>query len=356
MDFTHTEDRRMLADSLRRYFAEQYTIEERNAVAYETPYHNPAKWQELVELGIPAALVTETAGGFGGSGFDICIVFEELGRALCPEPLLSTLMSSNVLTSIKASDLLNKIVNQGHQVALAVFEPDNPDTLSHVNTTATQNGDVWQLNGHKSVIYGGASATEILVAARTESGIGLFCVSASHSHGYATIDGGGAADLVLVDTEATCLSEACEESIEEALNAGRLALCAEAVGAMDVLHEMTVEYLKQRQQFGTIIATFQALQHRLVDMAVEIEQARSITTLAASKLGTDESSQYVSKAKNLIGRAATLVAEEATQLHGGIGMTWEYAGSHYTKRLIMIDHQLGDRFVHINRLLDESAA
>ena len=259
MDFSHTEDRRMLADSLRRYLTDQYTIEERNAVAYEAPYHNPQKWQELVELGIPAALVPESAGGFGGSGFDISVVFEEVGRALCPEPLLATLMSSNVLTSIGANDLLNKIVNEGHQVALAAFEPTNPDTLSAVTTTATQADDSWQLNGHKSVIYGGASANEILVAAKTDNGIGLFSVTAENAQGYATIDGGGAADLILANAEATCLSKDCTTAIEEALNAGRLALCAEAVGAMDVLHEMTVEYLKQRQQFGTIIATFQAL-------------------------------------------------------------------------------------------------
>ena len=355
MDFSHSEDRRMLGDSLRRYLSEQYAIEHRIDVAYTAPYHDPSKWQELVELGIVSALAPESAGGFGGTGFDISVVFEELGRAICPEPFLPTLMAIRLLQATEQTATLNKVINEGHKVALAVFEPSNPDTLSAITTQATQNGDQWTLNGHKSVVYGAPSADEVLVAAKVGDNIGLFNITAAPSAAYATIDGGGAGDFVLDNVAATCLSSDCAEAIAAALDVGRLALCAEAVGAMDVLLAMTIDYLKQRQQFGQTIATFQALQHRLVDMAVEIEQSRSITTLAASKLDTDEAAEYVAMAKNLIGRAATLVAEEATQLHGGIGMTWEYAGSHYTKRLIMIDHQLGDRFLQLNKLVADAA-
>ena len=165
------------------------------------------------------------------------------------------------------------------------------------------------------------------------------------------IDGGGAAEVILDNTAAVCLAEDAEGALEAALDAGRLALCAEAVGAMDVLLAMTVDFMKQRQQFGRPIAVFQALQHRVVDMAIEIEQCRSITVLAASHLASDQRAKYVAMAKNLIGRTCVKFSEEVIQLHGGIGMTWEYPGAHYAKRLTMIDHQLGDAMIQLHKVM-----
>ena len=351
MDFTHNEDRRMLSDSLRRYLTDQYPIEARNEAAYASPFHSPAKWAEIAELGILSALLDEAHGGFGGTGFDISVIFEEVGRALCPEPLLASLLGLRILSAYDETDLINAVAEGRKRVAVAIYEPDNYDTLSDLSTTASGSGDQCTLSGRKSVVYGAPGADILLVAAKNANGVGVYVTEEAEVFGYAMIDGGGAGEVTLADTPARCLAEDAEGVIELAMDAGRLALCAEAVGAMDVLHGMTIEYLMQRQQFGQPIALFQALQHRAVDMAVEIEQCRSIVILAASKLETDERARFVAMAKNLAGRAATLVAEEATQLHGGIGMTWEYAGAHYTKRLIMIDHQLGDRFTHMHRLV-----
>jgi alkylation response protein AidB-like acyl-CoA dehydrogenase len=354
MDFNHSEDRRMLTDSLRRYLGDQYSVELRNASAFEEPYHTPQTWKALSELGILSALVSEQHGGFGGHGFDISVVFEEMGRALCAEPMLSTLMGLKLLSAYDNTALINEVSTGAKRIAVAIYEPNNSDSLTNLSTTAVQKGKQdsvnWLLNGQKSVVYGAPGADILLVLANTGNGSGLFLTESATVSSYAMIDGGGAGEIHLKDTPAICLAEDALTEIEAALDAGRLALCAEAVGTMDVLLAMTVDYLGQRQQFGTAIATFQALQHRVVDMAIEIEQCRSITTLAASKLGTDDRSRYVAMAKNLIGRGAILIGEEATQLHGGIGMTWEYAGSHYAKRLIMIDHQLGDRYQQLSRM------
>lgn len=355
MDFNITDDRRMLSESLRRYLGDRYDAETRNSVAYTAPYHSPKHWQELAELGVLSALVKEEDGGFGGSGFDINVVFEELGRALCPEPFLGSLLALQLLAAFNTSKDANKditsIVNGEQIAAVAIYEPQAPDSLGDISTKATQAGEQWTLTGEKTAVYGGPSATLILIVAQTTEGLGLFIAEPNAQVAKANIDGGGTSSMTFNNTPATCIATSAQAEIEKALDTGRLALCAEAVGTADVLLEMTIEYLKQRQQFGVVIASFQALQHRIVDMAAEIVQARSITVLAAAKLEDEDSSRHIALAKNLIGRMATLVAEESTQLHGGIGMTWEYSGSHYSKRLIMLDHQLGDRFNQVNRLL-----
>ncbi|CAD0186778.1 Acyl-CoA dehydrogenase [Ruegeria sp. THAF57] len=350
MDFKLTEDRQMLSDTLRRYLADQYDFETRNGLIETAPYHSPAKWAELSELGLIGAFVPEDQGGFGGAGFDITTVFEELGRGLCPEPILATLMSVRAAADCGAEELVEDMIAGAKRLTFAVFEPD-ADSLALIRTSADKSGDGWVLNGRKSVVYGLPGADGALVAARTEAGVGLFLVDSPETIDYAMIDGGGAGELILDSAAATCISEDAGDIIEAALDAGRLALCAEAVGVMEVLVDMTVDYLKQRKQFGRPIASFQALQHRAVDMAIEIEQCRAITILAASKLGTDEAGKFVAMAKNLIGRTGLLISEESIQLHGGIGMTWEYPGSHYAKRLSMIDHQLGDRYAQLHRVM-----
>ena len=354
MDFNHTEDRRMISDSLRRYLADQYDNEFRNKVAYEAPYHDPSKWAELAELGILGALVSEADGGFGGDGFDISVVFEEMGRGLCAEPMLANLMALRLYAAFGKSDRVDAIIAGSERAALAVWETDAFSTLQDIAMTG---GDT--LSGRKTVVYGGNSADHILVVAKTADGkFGLYEVAATDAEvlAYAMIDGGGAAEVVLDNTAATLISDDAEAAINAALDAGRLALCAEAVGIMDVLRDTVKDYLMQRQQFGRPIAMFQALQHRLVDFSIEIEQARSIVILASSKLDADDRALQIARAKNLIGRASKLVAEEAIQMHGGIGMTWEYAPSHYAKRLTMLDAQLGDTEDQLSTVMELESA
>jgi len=347
MDFNLTEDRRMLAETLNRYLADQYGAAHREQVAYAAPFHDPQKWREIADLGILQALAPETAGGFGGAGFDITVVFEALGRALCPEPVLPTLMASRLLAAagVEQGALLDGTMRYG----VGLGELESPYALDQIETHA-ENG---RLSGRKSVIYGGNDADRFLVAARNGPGIAVYEVLATDAQvkGYGLIDGGGAAELFLENTPARLLMEDAGGAVNDALDAGALALCGEAVGLMDVTLQTLLEYLRTRKQFGRTIGSFQALQHRVVDMVTEIEQSRSITILAASRMGADDQSRSVSMAKNLIGRTAKLVAEETIQMHGGIAMTWEAPVSHYAKRLTMLDHQLGDTDEHLERVM-----
>ena len=351
MDFDLTEDRRMLSEMLTRYLTDQYPIEHRNEVAYTTPFHDPAKWSEMAELGVLFPFAPEEAGGFGGEGFDVTVVFEALGRGLCPEPILPAVMASWLLRAAEAdqSELLAGSIHYG----VAIGELDAPYALEEITTTASASGDAYAISGRKSSIYGGNIAEVFLVAARHGGGIGLFEVKAANAEvtGYGLIDGGGAAELFLDNTPARLVMSDAAKALQDTLDIGALALCAEAVGLMDVTKDTLLDYLRTRKQFGQTIGSFQALQHRAVDMVTEIEQARSITIFAASRIGESDQSRSVSMAKNLIGRTAKLVAEETIQMHGGIAMTWEYSASHYAKRLIMLDHQLGDTDYHLERVM-----
>lgn len=351
MDFTPTETRQMLADSLRRYLAKQYPAEHRNSVAYDAPFHDPAKWAELVELGVLHALVPEDMGGFGGTGFDITTVFETLGAALCPEPVLPALIAANLLVS--AGQDVAPLMDGSRTYAAAWMEPEAPYALQDITMAASAKDGGYRLSGRKSLVYGGAAASHILVAAHLNGRLALFEVQASEVtlEAYGMIDGGGAAELLLDNSEAHLLLADATTAWERALEAATLALCAEAVGAMQWAYDTTLNYLKQRKQFGVPIGTFQVLQHRTVDLLMEIEQARSITIKAASELSGPESARYTSMAKHLIGRVARQVAEETIQMHGGIAMTWEYPLSHYAKRLTMLDAQLGDTDEHLSRLI-----
>ncbi len=356
MDFNLTEDRQMLADTLGRFLGEQYPVEHRIKVAYDAPYHDPALWDQLVELGALYALAPEDAGGMGGSGFDISVVFEALGKALCPEPVLGALMASRLLAAAGADQ--EALLTGATRYAVGITEIDAPYELDQIATVATAKGDGFTLSGRKSTVYGGQVADVVLVAAKHGDGLGVFAVNASDANvtGYGMMDGGGAAEVLLDDTPATLVLADAEAALQDAVNAGIVALCAEAVGAMEVTHATTVDYLKQRKQFGIPIGKFQVLQHRAVDMLTEIEQARSITIKAAAELGGADASKYASMAKNMIGRAARLVAEESIQMHGGIAMTWEYSVSHYAKRLIMLDAQLGDTDYHLSQVMKGYAA
>jgi len=351
MNFDMSEDRRMLADTLTRFLASRYAIEHRNKIAYDAPYHDPEAFAGLADLGVLQALAGEDQGGFGGTGFDLMAVFEPLGRALSAEPILPVAMSARLLGAAGAD--CGPLLAGTTKYALAIGEIDAPYGLEDIQTTAKAGGGPYLLSGRKSVVYGGHAADRFLVAARDEDGLHVFEVAAEDAGvtAYGMIDGGGAAEVFLDATPATLLLKHAEAALQDALDAGALALCAEALGVMAGANALLLDYLKTRKQFGRTLGAFQALQHRCVDLATEMEQARSIVILAASRMGTDSQTRTVSMAKTLIGRAVKLIAEESIQMQGGIAMTWEYPSSHFAKRLIMIDHQLGDTDFHLARVM-----
>ena len=347
-----SDDRRMLADTLNRFLSESYPVEHRTRVAYDAPWRDADKWAEMVELGVLLALVPEERGGFGGGGFDVTTVFEAIGRGLCPEPVLPALMAARLLGAAEAD--MEPLTTGETAYAVAIGELDAPYDVDGIATEVRADGEGWRVSGRKSVVHGGPVADRFLVAARNGDRLSVLEVDAADADvtGYGLIDGGGAAEVILEAAPARMVLEDGEAATRDALDWGALALCAEAVGALGVAFETTLDYLKTRRQFGTPIGKFQALQHRMVDLHTEIEQARSITILAASRMGTPEQSRTASMAKNLIGRTVKLVAEECIQMHGGIGITWEYPLSHYAKRLVMIDHQLGDTDWHLERVME----
>jgi alkylation response protein AidB-like acyl-CoA dehydrogenase len=351
MDFTPTDERRQLADSLRRYLAQNCGAEHRRRMAYEAPFHDPALWTGLADLGAIGALIPESAGGYGGAGYDVAVVFEELGAALCPEPMLAALMAGRVMAAAGAD--CSALVDGRERIALAFGEPGEAAGRGEPpQTRAERHGGAWRLTGRKSVVYGGHSADRLIVTAMHERGQGLFVINAADAQVQALglIDGGGAAEITLDACPADCLLEQGEAALEEALDFATLALCAEAVGATGWMAKALADYLGTRKQFGRPIGSFQALRHRYVDLNIEAEQARSITLLAASRMDSALRARTLSMAKALGGRTARLWAEESIQMHGGIAMTWEATVSHYAKRLVMIDHQLGDELWHLERV------
>ncbi|GAB3628893.1 Flavoprotein desaturase PigA [Pandoraea terrae] len=371
MNFQHTEDRRMLADTLNRFVSEQYSFETRDKIARTSTGFSREMWGRFAELGIIGALLSEADGGFGGEGFDIAVVFESLGRGLVVEPFLGALVVGQAITKAgtdRQKTLLSKLIEGGAFAALAHDEPGSHYELSKVSARALPHADGWVLKGAKAVVQQGEEADVFLVSARTsgdddaQDGISLFLVPRDATglavRGYRKIDGGRAAEVVfdevhLGDDALLGGKDAGYATLEHSIGFGVLALCAEALGAMDVAKEHTLEYLRTRKQFGVAIGSFQALQHRMADVLLEIEQARSAVINAAAALGADRIAREraLSAAKYSIGRIGTRVAEECIQLHGGIGMTWELPLAHYAKRLVMIDHQLGDEDHHLERYI-----
>ncbi|MFT5114516.1 MAG: alkylation response protein AidB-like acyl-CoA dehydrogenase [Parasphingorhabdus sp.] len=375
MDFNQPDEHRILQDTLRRFFQARYSHELRRQNINSGEVYNTELFTELASLGVLGALHTEDNGGFGGKGFDIATVFEELGRAGVVEPILGSALLAGCLLAKTADpdiqehiDLLGDVISGASLISFAHGEPDSRYDLNRVTTQAIRKGDSIVINGVKTHVINGDQASRILVSAREfgdtadESGISLFLLPAD-AHGvkcvgHMNIDGSAAATITLEDVKISThdsLGErgAAYPAIEAARCYGILAVCAEAVGAMETCKELTIEYLRERQQFGQPIGKFQALQHRMVDMLIEIEQARSAMVNLAGNLNQPRAirERNASAAKNLIGRVGALVSEECIQMHGGIGMTDEYALSHFARRLIMIDHQFGDADHHLERFI-----
>lgn len=376
MDFDPTEDRRMLADLLARYVAEQYTMEKRHAIARSSEGFSREQWKTFAQLGVIGALFGEEQGGFGGGGFDLAVVFEALGRGLVLEPFLPTVLAGSALAHAggrRWAEALAAMITGECIATLAHEEAESRYELQRVATRARRDGGDYVLDGRKAVVPLGGQADLLVVSARTSgevadvNGVSLFVLPAATEglrvRSYPTIDGGRAAEVVLEQARvpATALLGAEGQglaTLEHAVGRGIVALCAEAVGAMDAAKAMTIEYLQTRRQFGKVIGSFQALQHRMADVLLEIEQARSALINAAAALEAERipRERALSAAKASIGRIGTLVAEESIQLHGGIGMTWELPLPHFAKRLVMIDHQLGDEDHHLARFIALGAA
>ena len=371
MDFTHSEDRRMLADTIARYVRENYDFETRAAIVQSEDGFSRQKWSEFADLGLLGALFEEKDGGFGGSGFDIAVLFEELGKGLVVEPFLATLLAGRAI-ALAGSDeqkaMLDAVISGKTLITLAHSEPQSRYVLSDVALEAREDSGEFVLTGQKSVVLNGGSADKILVTARTsgsgddESGLSLFLVEADAKgltrRPFPAIDGGAGAELrfeaVRLSASALVGSKDLAYPILEAIaGLGMLALASEALGAMETAKTMTLDYLGTRKQFGRPIGAFQALQHRMADMLVELEQMRSAVINAAGAVDADRITREkaLSSAKYLTGKIGRMVAEECIQLHGGIGMTWEYALPHYCKRIMMIDHVLGDEDHHLARYI-----
>lgn len=365
MNFELDDDRRMLSDTLTRFLEDNYDIDKRHGFAMSDERFSPQMWASFAELGMIGALFGEAAGGFGGKGVDLMVVFEALGRKLVVEPFLPTLLAGSVLEQAGGHEtLLEQIISGQSLIALAHGEPGSRYELSQVSASATGSGDSWRLTGQKSVVLGGGNATHFVVSARTsgnsddQDGISLFIVENGGGvqvRGYGTIDGYAAAELVFDDANGSLIGEKGKAYglLELAHARGTAAVCAEALGAMETAKDLTVEYMHTRKQFGVPIGKFQALQHRMADVLIELEQMRSAVINAVGNLDAERNNREleVSACKHLCGTIGRLVAEEAIQIHGGMGMTWEYPVGHYSKHIVMIDHLFGDTDHHLERYI-----
>ena len=368
MNFDLSDEGRMLQDGLRRYLTGAYTPAAR-AEAAEHGF-SAEIWAGLAEMGVIGALFPEEEGGFGGTGFDIALVFEELGRVGAVDPLIDTgILGGGVLAAAGRLDDLEAVIGGGMQLALAHGEPGSRYDLARVEATATRSDDGWALAGRKAVVVNAGRADRIVVSARTSggraepAGITLFLVDPEllELAPYPLVGGGMASEIALdgvtVPGDAV-LGEVGEgHAILQAVTArATLALSAEALGLMEAVRALTVDYLRTRKQFGQPIGKFQVLQHRMADVLIEIEQARSAVINLAGHIDSGDRELHLHATKNLIGEVARLVVEESIQMHGGIGVTEEYDLGRLVKRLTMVDHRFGDTLYHLERFIALRAA
>jgi pimeloyl-CoA dehydrogenase small subunit len=373
MDFDLSEEQRLLKESLDRLIGDRYAFEQRRVYSQATEGWSRELWAQYAELGLLGLPFPESQGGSGGGPIETMLVMEAFGRALALEPYLATVVLGGGFlrhggNDALSADLVPKIAGGGLTLTFAQTERHSRWNLADISTTATRDGAGWRLDGEKGVVLHGDTADKLVVTARIgggqrdRNGIGVFVVDANapglSRRGYPTQDGLRGAEVTLagvrVGPEAV-LGEpgAGLPLVERVVDEAIAALCAEAVGAMAVMHELTVEYLKTRRQFGREIGSFQVLQHRAVDMLVALEQARSMAmfaTMMAAEENIVERRNAISAAKVQIGRSGKFVGQQAIQLHGGIGMTMEYKVGHYFKRMTMIDTTFGDADHHLRRL------
>jgi pimeloyl-CoA dehydrogenase small subunit len=362
MDFELSEEQRLLKESVDRLMAERYDFASRRRHAASEGGWSSDLWAHYAELGLLGLGFDEEDGGFGGGAVETMLVMEAFGRTLALEPYFSAIVLCGALLRHAAdascrAGLVPQIAAGTLRLAFAHEEKQSRGNFADVEVTARQAGGTWRLDGGKTLVVHGDSADGLLVTARSSGarrdrdGIGLFHVDAAQPGitrtGYRTQDGQRAADVILDGAAAVPLGDpgGALPAVEGAVDVATAALCAEAVGVMGAMHDLTLDYLKTRKQFGRALAEFQALQHRLVDMYVSLELARSMVlfaTVMAEAEDATERRRAVAAAKVQIGRSGRHIGQEAIQLHGGIGMTMDYAVGHYFKRMTMIERSFGD--------------
>ena len=368
MDFSLSEEQSIFRDSVARFVAEEYAFDKRQALVSEEPGYSEAHWERFAELGWLAATLPEAYGGLGGTPVEAMLLAEQFGRGLVMSPYLATaVLGANAIlhggSEAQKRALLPGVAEGRLKLAFAYAEPQSRYDLHDVATRARADGDGYRIDGHKSVVFYAGAADRIVVSARTAGetrdagGISLFLVDASaqglEARHYPTQDGGRASELrfdgVRVGMEDR-LGEAGTEGgalavIERVIDHGIASLCAEAVGAMWAVYEQTLAYLKTREQFGRTLGSFQALQHRMVDVYMKCELAQSMVYEATLHLDAPEAAtrgRAAASAKHEVGRNARDVGQEGVQLHGGIGMTFDLPIGHYLKRITMINSSFGD--------------
>lgn len=373
MNLDYTETQTLLRDTLRRFLADRYSFAQRQAMLQSAQGRDPAIWQALAtDLGMPGAALPQAHGGFGGGPLETMLLMEELGQAIAVEPWVPTLViGAQALLETAATALLSGIIAGDVLIAAGFHEPQGRYHPADVQTTARREAGRWVLNGHKPVVIAAPYATHFLVTARTAGsqrdtdGISLFLLPADTPgimrRDYPCVDGYLAAELdfenvavtpdALLGTEGSALP-----LVEKLLDHATVATCAEAVGAMRRLHALTLDYAKERRQFGQPIGSFQVIQHRLADMFMEVEQAASMVLMATLRLDDAERAKWVSQCKARVNKAARFVGQSAVQIHGGIGITQELAAGHYFMRLSIIETRFGDLDWHLGRLEEGLAA
>ncbi len=371
MDFSYSEEQQMLQDSISKFISQDYDWDSRQAIAKSDAGFSTEHWQLFAELGWLTVPFREEDGGFGGSAIDLIVMMEEFGKGLLVEPFLAnTILAGTVLTEAaneeQKSILLAPMMEGKQQLAFAYAEPQSRYEVANVQCSAQTSGDQLVINGHKAVVLNGEAADKLLVSVRTSNatterdGISLIWVDVNaegvRRKSYANVDGQRAADIWFDNVtvpRSNLLGEtgAAIDVIELAIDKATLAVCAEAVGAMQVSLKKTVEYSKIRKQFNVTLSTFQALQHRMANMFIELEQSKSILLMAAMEMDRLDSraAKALSAAKSRIGKAARLIGQESIQIHGGIGVTDELDVGHYFKRLTAIQFSFGSTDYHTTR-------
>lgn len=372
MDFTYTETQDMIRDTLARFLADTYDFDKRGKMIASDAGRDPGIWQALAqELGMLGAPFAEDHGGLGGGALENAIIMEELGKVIAVEPYLQTVVigggALKAVGGAQADAIIPEIIAGNVVIAFAYAEPQGRYDLANIRTTAKKDGAGYILNGHKGVVYAAPWATHLLVTARTggsgreREGVSLFLVDAKTPgivrRDYPTVDGFRASEIYFenaaIPGDAILGGEGASLGlIEQIVDQATVAVCAEACGVTHKLHEGTLDYSKQRQQFGQPIGRFQVLQHRMVDMFMEVEQARSMTIMATLKLDLPAAERMVavSQCKAKVTRACNFVGQNAVQTHGGIGITQELAIGHYFKRATMIESQFGSADYHYDRM------
>ncbi|MGB5245899.1 MAG: acyl-CoA dehydrogenase family protein [Woeseia sp.] len=372
MDFSITDEQMMLAESVTRFIDNDYSFDKRMKVVESDAAFSTQTWQNFAELGWTAMLFDEADGGFDGGAVELMLIMEQFGRGLVIEPFLANVVLAGgvlkrVATAEQKAQWLAGIVEGTTQAALAFAEPQSRHDFADVATIAKKSGDGWQLNGKKAFVLNGGNAELLIVPARTagaqrdRDGISLFAIDAAKAgitrNAYKTVDGQSAAEITLQDVAVDAgalLGKAGEAhaTLAAVLCDATLAVSAEAVGIMRTMHDKTVDYSKQRVQFGVPIGTFQALQHRMVDTLMACELTRSLLLRATMLLADNnvEADKAVSELKYMIGTRGRKVAQEAVQLHGGMGVTWELDIAHYFKRMTAIEIMFGNADYHLDRL------